>query len=128
QQLKQQYPDIRVCQATASTFAKILSIFACIVEDTIPSIPQTSKINFPPILGSPQQIKKCFESSTNDSKNGKDSNNIDNTNSMTSSKDSSTTSNIDKDRKVNRTQLGAFGHNPSMMKLFELLRSSYHIH
>ncbi|CAF4978987.1 unnamed protein product, partial [Rotaria sp. Silwood1] len=84
---------------------RILSIFACIVEDTISSIPQTSKINFPPIPGSPQQIKKCFVSSTNDSKNGKDSNNIDNTNSMTSSKDSSTTSNIDKDRKVNRTQL-----------------------
>ncbi|CAF5004174.1 unnamed protein product, partial [Rotaria sp. Silwood1] len=105
QQLKQQYPYIRVCQASAPTFAKILSIFACIVEDTISSIPQTSKINFPPIPGSPQQIKKCFVSSTNDSKNGKDSNNIDNTNSMTSSKDSSTTSNIDKDRKVNRTQL-----------------------
>ncbi|CAF3853746.1 unnamed protein product, partial [Rotaria sp. Silwood1] len=85
--------------------SRILSIFACIVEDTISSIPQTSKINFPPIPGSPQQIKKCFVSSTNDSKNGKDSNNIDNTNSMTSSKDSSTTSNIDKDRKVNRTQL-----------------------
>ncbi|CAF3986150.1 unnamed protein product, partial [Rotaria sp. Silwood1] len=47
---------------------------------------------------------------------------------MTSSKDSSMTSSItsmDKDKKVNRTQLGAFGNNPSMMKLFELIRTSY---
>ncbi|CAF5145115.1 unnamed protein product, partial [Rotaria sp. Silwood1] len=33
-----------------------------------------------------------------------------------------------KDKKVNRTQLGAFGNNPSMMKLFELIRTSYQIH
>lgn len=31
----------------------------------------------------------------------------------------------DKDKKVNRTQLGAFGNNPSMMKLFELIRTCY---
>ena len=47
------------------------------------------------------------------------------TNPMTSSKDSSTSANLDKDKKSNRTQLGAFGNNPSMMKLFELIRSSY---
>ncbi|CAF1518000.1 unnamed protein product [Rotaria sp. Silwood1] len=28
---------------------------------------------------------------------------------------------------INRTQLGTFGNNPSMMKLFELIRSSYQI-
>ena len=44
---------------------------------------------------------------------------------MTSSKDSSTSVNLDKEKKSNRTQLGAFGNNPSMMKLFELIRSSY---
>ncbi|CAF5052225.1 unnamed protein product, partial [Rotaria sp. Silwood1] len=68
QQLKQQYPDIRVRQATASTFAKFIKS---------------------------QQTKKCFESSTNDSKN---------------EKDSSTTSNTDKVKKVNHTQLGTFGN------------------
>jgi hypothetical protein len=50
---------------------------------------------------------------------------------MTSSKDSLTTSgsaNSDKDKKINRTQLGAFGNNPSMMKLFELIRTSYQTH
>jgi hypothetical protein len=50
---------------------------------------------------------------------------------MTTSKDSSMTSSttsIDKDKKVNRTQLGAFGNNPSMMKLFELIRLSYQTH
>lgn len=47
---------------------------------------------------------------------------------MNTSKESSTTTNSDKDKKVNRTQLGAFGNNPSMMKLFELIRTSYQIH
>jgi hypothetical protein len=50
---------------------------------------------------------------------------------MTTSKDSLLTSSIistDKDKKVNRTQLGAFGNNPSMMKLFELIRTSYQTH
>ncbi|CAF2063460.1 unnamed protein product, partial [Rotaria magnacalcarata] len=32
-------------------------IFACVVEDTTPSNSQASKINFPPIPGSLQQIK-----------------------------------------------------------------------
>ncbi|CAF1366734.1 unnamed protein product [Rotaria sp. Silwood1] len=44
-----------------------------------------------------QQMNKCFESSTNDSRNDKDT---------------STTSNTDKNKKVNRTQLGTFGNNP----------------
>src|ERR1700722_9583623 len=50
---------------------------------------------------------------------------------MTTSKDSSMTSsttNSDKDKKINRIQLGAFGNNPSMMKLFELIRTSYQTH
>lgn len=46
-------------------------------------------------------------------------------NSMTSSKELSTSVSLDKEKKSNRTQLGAFGNNPSMMKLFELIRSSY---
>ncbi|CAF1131836.1 unnamed protein product [Rotaria sordida] len=43
-------------------------------------------------------------------------------------KDSSTISNTDKDKKVNRKQLGAFGNNSLMMKLLELKRSLYQIH
>ncbi|CAF4196208.1 unnamed protein product, partial [Rotaria sp. Silwood2] len=52
------------------------------------------------------------------SKNGKDPNNINNTNSMTSSKDSLITSNTDKDfkKRLNGTQFGIYGNNPSMMK------------
>ncbi|CAF1322442.1 unnamed protein product [Rotaria sp. Silwood1] len=68
QQLKQQHPDIHVRQAIVSTFAKFIKS---------------------------QQMKKCFESSINDSKNDKDS---------------STTSNTDKVKKVNHTQLGTFGN------------------
>ncbi|CAF4568304.1 unnamed protein product, partial [Rotaria sp. Silwood2] len=63
--------DIQSAEKIFHFLIKILSIFACVVEDTIPSIPQTSKINFPPIPGSSQQIKICFESSTNDSSNSK---------------------------------------------------------
>jgi hypothetical protein len=93
-----------------------LSIFAFVIEDTAPS--------------PPQQLKKRFESN-NDSKNEKDSTNSDGTNSLTASKDSSITSSLtnpDKDKKLNRTQLGAFGNNPSMMKLFDLIRSAYQTH
>ncbi|CAF3810265.1 unnamed protein product [Rotaria sordida] len=43
-------------------------------------------------------------------------------------KDSSTISNTDKDKKVNRKQLGAFGNNSLMMKLLESIRSLYQIH
>ncbi|CAF4552312.1 unnamed protein product, partial [Rotaria sp. Silwood2] len=156
--------DIQSTEKVFHFLIKILSIFACVVEDTSPPIPQASKINFPPLPASPQQIKKRFESSTNDSKtaerkgkgtfvmsyicilrekriqfilfllyteNEKDLINTDNTNSTTSNKDSSltlSTTNSDKDKKLNRTQLGAFGNNPSMMKLFELIRTSYQIH
>jgi hypothetical protein len=49
-------------------FNRILSIFACIVEDTIPPTPTVSKITFPQIPSSPQQLKKRFESN-NDSSN-----------------------------------------------------------
>ena len=70
-------------------------------------------------------MKKRFE-------NAGDSNNLINSDNGTStSRDSLTTSNSnpsDKDKKVNRTQLGAFGNNPSMMKLFELIRTSYQAH
>ncbi|CAF4692378.1 unnamed protein product, partial [Rotaria sp. Silwood2] len=50
--------------------------------------------------------------------NGKDPNNINNTNSMTSSKDSLITTNTDKDlkKRLNGTQFGIYGNNPSMMK------------
>ncbi|CAF2804314.1 unnamed protein product [Rotaria sp. Silwood2] len=156
--------DIQSTEKVFHFLIKILSIFACVVEDTSPPIPQASKINFPPLPASPQQIKKRFESSTNDSKtaerkgkgtfvmsyicilrekriqfilfllcteNEKDLINTDNTNSTTSNKDSSltlSTTNSDKDKKLNRTQLGAFGNNPSMMKLFDLIRTSYQIH
>ncbi|CAF4702818.1 unnamed protein product [Rotaria sp. Silwood2] len=50
--------------------------------------------------------------------NGKDPNNINNTNSMTSSKDSLIASNTDKDlkKRLNGTQFGIYGNNPSMMK------------
>ncbi|CAF2103305.1 unnamed protein product, partial [Rotaria magnacalcarata] len=56
--------------------------------------------------------------------NEHDSNNIDNTNSVISSKDSSTrlnTAKTDKDKKkVNRTQLGTFGNISLLMKLFSI--------
>ena len=43
---------------------------------------------------------------------------------MSTSKDSSSVTG-DKDKKLNRTQLGAFGNNPSMMRLYDLIRSTY---
>ena len=43
---------------------------------------------------------------------------------MITSKDSSSVAG-DKDKKLNRTQLGAFGNNPSMMRLYDLVRSTY---
>ena len=111
-------------------FFRILSIFACVIEDTTPPIPTSSKINFPQLPASPQQLKKRFES--NDSnKNEKDIIHSDTSTSLTSSKDSTLISSAistDKDKKVNRTQLGAFGNNPSMMRLFDLIRQSYQTH
>ncbi|CAF5010772.1 unnamed protein product, partial [Rotaria sp. Silwood1] len=80
QQLKQQYPDIRVRQAIASTFAN-----------------------------KRKNVLKVAQMIQNE-------------------KDSSTTSNTDKDKKVNRTRLGTLRNNPSMIKLFELIRSSYQLH
>jgi hypothetical protein len=57
--------------------------------------------------------------------NDKDAIVNDASNSSGTNKDVSTSITIDKDKKVNRTQLGAIGNNPSMMKLFELIRASY---
>ncbi|CAM2712576.1 unnamed protein product [Rotaria socialis] len=125
--------DMADLQSTEKVFhflIKILSIFACVVEDTVPPVPQAPKINFPQLPASPQQLKKRFENSI-DSRNEKDSASNDGTNSLTTSKDSPTalnTSSSDKDKKLTRTQLGSFGNNPSMMKLFELIRSSYQTH
>ncbi|CAF3598174.1 unnamed protein product [Adineta steineri] len=122
--------DIQSIEKVFHFLIKILSIFACIVEDTSPPAPAISKINFPQIPASPQQLKKRFESNT-DSNKDKDIINNDGTNSLTTNKDSSiisSTLSIDKDKKLTRTQLGAFGNNPSMMKLFELIRASYQTH
>ncbi|CAF4880167.1 unnamed protein product, partial [Rotaria magnacalcarata] len=125
--------DMADLQSTEKVFhflIKILSIFACVVEDTVPPVPQASKINFPQLPASPQQLKKRFENSI-DSRNEKDSASNDTTNLLATSKDSATalnTSSSDKDKKFTRTQLGSFGNNPSMMKLFELIRSSYQTH
>jgi hypothetical protein len=101
---------------------RILSIFACVAEETIPPNPPVSKINFSPIPSSPQQLKKRFE-------NSNESNNLTNSDSSVSaSRDSlaiSTSNPTEKEKKANRTLLGAFGNNPSMMKLFELIRTAY---
>lgn len=98
---------------------RLLSIFCCIVDETSPPAPTTPKITFPPIPSSPQQIKKRFETTKDEStKNEKET-------SMNESKDSLNTSTSDKEKKTNRIQLGAFGNNSSMMKLFDLIRTSY---
>ncbi|CAF3890510.1 unnamed protein product [Rotaria sp. Silwood1] len=78
QQLKQQYPDIRVRQAITSTFAKFVdhnSFLPC------------------------QWIYKIHHSLQAQAS----------TRIQINEKDSSTTSNTDKDKKVNRTQFGTFG-------------------
>ncbi|CAF1223964.1 unnamed protein product [Rotaria sp. Silwood1] len=63
-------------------------------------------------------ILSTFAGVVEDATNGKDPNNINHTNSMTSNKDSLITSNTDKDLKtrLNVTQFGIYGNNPSMMK------------
>jgi len=50
-------------------YSRILSIFACIADDTTPPIPTVSKITFPQIPSSPQQLKKRFESNNDSSNN-----------------------------------------------------------
>ncbi|CAF1277551.1 unnamed protein product [Adineta ricciae] len=125
-----EFVDMQSAEKVFHFLIKILSIFACVVEDTTPPIPTSSKINFPQLPASPQQLKKRFES--NDSnKNEKDIIHSETSTTLTSSKDSTLISSAistDKDKKVSRTQLGAFGNNPSMMRLFDLIRQSYQTH
>ncbi|CAF4002606.1 unnamed protein product, partial [Rotaria sp. Silwood1] len=100
QQLKQHYPDIRVRQAIASTFAKFVDHNSFLLCQWIYKIHHSLQAQ-----ASTRIQIVCHNE-----------------------KDSSTTSNTDEDKKVNRTRLGTLGNNPSMMKLFELIRSSYQIH
>ncbi|CAF1540298.1 unnamed protein product, partial [Rotaria sp. Silwood1] len=82
QQLKQQYPDIRVRQAIASTFAKFVDHNSFLPCQWIYKIHHSLQAQ-----ASTRIQIVCHNE-----------------------KDSSTTSNTDKDKKVNRTQLGTFGN------------------
>ncbi|CAF1443674.1 unnamed protein product [Rotaria sordida] len=104
--------DVQLAEKVFHFLIKILSIFPCVIEDTTPPIPPTSKITFLPLPASPGQLKKRFES-INDS-------NFTITSTITSTDEDN--------KKVNRTSLGAFENNPSMMKLFHLIRLSYQTH
>ncbi|CAF0989463.1 unnamed protein product [Didymodactylos carnosus] len=100
---------------------RLLSIYACVIDETPPPISTSSKINFPQIPTSPQQIKKRFESATNKEESINDKQKIEKEAADISSLKDSTNS----DKKSNRTLLGQFGNNPSLMKLYELIRTSY---
>ncbi|CAF4915282.1 unnamed protein product [Rotaria sp. Silwood1] len=82
QQLKQHYPDIRVRQAIASTFAKFVDHNSFLLCQWIYKIHHSLQAQ-----ASTRIQIVCHNE-----------------------KDSSTTSNTDKDKKVNRTQLGTFGN------------------
>ncbi|CAF0772812.1 unnamed protein product [Didymodactylos carnosus] len=102
---------------------RLLSIYSCIVDETPPPMPTSSKINFPQIPASPQQIKKRFENATNKDDSNNDKQKTEKESSDTSPLKDGT--NNTSDKKSSRTLLGQFGNNPSLLKLYELIRASY---
>ncbi|CAF1504321.1 unnamed protein product [Rotaria sp. Silwood1] len=118
----QQYPDIHVRQATASTFAKFVDYNSFLPCQWIYKIHHSLHVQASTRI----QIVCYFRLTTISPfffHNQYDALRL-----FKNDKYSSTTSNTDKDKRVNRTQLSTFGYNSSMMKLFELICSSYQIH
>ncbi|CAF1481688.1 unnamed protein product [Rotaria sordida] len=62
--------DVQLAEKVFHFLIKILSIFPCVIEDTTPPIPPTSKITFLPLPASPGQLKKRFESINDSNKSG----------------------------------------------------------